>query len=126
YPAELRALAGGDRTRGRHRPQGSATGTSEALRTRQLRCLPDPTREQLLVERLALVDVEVARALGLRGDGRQRSQRGAVEEGDLDVARQAVEAEEPALALDAVEGRVPAHRLADLGQVAGDELVEAA
>src|SRR5205085_9245190 len=42
------------------------------------------------------------------------------------VLRQAMEAEEPAPALDAVEGRVPPHGLAHAGDDARDERVEAA
>ena len=49
------------------------------------------------VERLVLVDVEVAHLLLLRRAGRRRAQRRAAEEGHLDVLREAVEAEEPAL-----------------------------
>src|SRR5437899_7218205 len=39
----------------------------------QLRCLPDPTRHDFLVERVVLIDVEVARvlALGLAGGGQE-------------------------------------------------------
>src|SRR5439155_4470490 len=58
-----------------------------------------------------------------RGD---RTQRRAAEESHLDVLREAGEAEEPALALDAIEGRVPFDRLAHAGDGAHDERVEAA
>src|SRR3546814_18339760 len=52
-------------------------------------------------------DLEIARVFVLRIDGRERIERGALEERDLDIAREAMEAQEPALALDPVEGRVP-------------------
>src|SRR3546814_1951315 len=48
-----------------------------------------------------------------RSDRRQRGQRRALEEGDLDIASEAMEADEPALPLDPIEGRVPAHRPLD-------------
>src|SRR5688572_24194069 len=78
--------------RSRHAPPNL-----KALFPRQLRCLPDPTRQELLVERLILVDVEVARALVLGLDGREWMQRRAAEERHLDVLRDAMEPEEPAL-----------------------------
>src|SRR4029453_10353545 len=62
--------------------------------------LPDPRRHLRLVERVVLADVEVAYflVLGLaRGD---RTQRRAAEERHLDVVREGMEVEEPALALD--------------------------
>jgi len=92
----------------------------------QLRCLLDPTRQELLVEVVALVDMEVAGALVLGLDGGEWAQRRAVEESHLDVLREAMEVEEPALALDTIEGRVPPHGLAHVGHGAHDECVEAA
>src|SRR5437899_8035100 len=92
----------------------------------QLRCLPDPTRHELLVELVVLVDVEVANFLLLGLAGGDRTQRRAAEESHLDVLRHAMEAKEPALALDAIEGRVPFDRLAHAGDGAHDERVEAA
>ena len=62
--------------------------------------------------------------LGLAG--RERTQRRAAEESHFDVLREAMEAEEPALALDAIEGRVPFHCLAHVGDGAHDERVETA
>jgi len=94
--------------------------------TGQLRCLLNPTRHQLLVELVVLVDVEVSRFLLLRLAWREWTQRRAAKETHLDVLRQAMEAEEPALAVDAVEGRVPLHGLAHLGHGAHDERVQAA
>src|SRR3546814_14819069 len=44
----------------------------------------------------------------------------------LDIAREAMEAQEPALALDPVEGRVPSDRLQRIGNGARDQRVEAA
>ena len=76
--------------------------------------------------RLVLVDIEVAHFLLLRLAGRNRMQRRAAEECDLDVLREAMEAEEPALALDAVERRVPLDRLSHAGHGAHDERIEPA
>src|SRR5262249_14553700 len=73
----------------------------------------------------AFMDVDVARVIALAGAGRDRSQRRAAEEGHLDVAREGVEPEEPTLALDAVERRVPLHGLAHIGHAPPDERVEA-
>ena len=60
------------------------------------------------------------------GPGRDRLQRRAAQESHLDVFREAVEGQEPALALDAVEGRVPPDGPADAGHGACDERVQAA
>src|SRR5207237_3637134 len=65
------------------------------------------------------------RVLALAGAGRDRSQRGAAEEGHLDVVREGVQPQEPALALDAIPRRVPLHGLAHVGHVPHDERVEA-
>src|SRR5205085_8619456 len=46
------------------------------------------------------------------------------EEGNLDVLRDAMVAEEPALALDAIEGRIPFDCLVHVGGGAHDERVE--
>src|SRR5919107_2467219 len=93
---------------------------------RQLRRLPDPARHELLVELVVIVYVEVARVLVLGFAGREWSQRRAAEESHFDVLREAMEAEEPALPLDAIEGRVPLDCLAHVGHGAHDERVEAA
>src|SRR5262245_2065480 len=85
--------------------------------------LTDPRRHLRLVE-VVLVDVDPAR-LPARAPRWNRLQRRASEEGHLDVAGEDVERQEPALALDAVEGRVPLHGLAHLGHVACDERVHA-
>src|SRR5919106_5855337 len=82
-----------------------------------------PGRHLRLVE-IVLVDVDPARVLP-RASGWNGSQRRASEEGHLDVVREGMEGDEPALALDAVEGRVPPHGLAHAGDVAHDERVEA-
>src|SRR5262249_3618204 len=71
-------------------------------------------------------NVEVAHFLLFGLAWGERSQRRAAEESHLDVLREAMEAEEPALALDSVEGRVPFDRLAHAGNGAHDERVEAA
>jgi hypothetical protein len=79
--------------------------------------LLDPGRQLLLVELVVLVDVEVAHFLVVGLAGGDRTQRRAAEESHLNVLREAMDAEEPALALDAVEGRVPFDRLAHAGAV---------
>src|SRR5262249_33983584 len=94
--------------------------------TGQLRCLLNPTRDELLVEPVVLADVEVAHFFLLGFAGWEWPERRAAEEGHLHILREAMEAEEPALALDAVEGRVPLHASAHVGHVARDERVEAA
>ena len=58
--------------------------------------------------------------------GREGIERGATEEGDLDVPGEAVKAEEPALTFDAIEGRVPFNGLAQIWNGGCDERVEAA
>src|SRR5919107_2727046 len=88
--------------------------------------LPNPARHELLVEPVVLTDVQVARVLVLGRARRKRVQRRAPEERHFDVFREAVIAEEPALALDAIEGRVPLDGLAHAGNGALDERVEAA
>jgi hypothetical protein len=78
--------------------------------------LPDPRRHLRFVE-FVLVDIDVAHVLVLglaRGD---RTERRTAEKGHLDVVREAMEVEEPALALDAVEWRVPSDGLARAGDV---------
>ena len=92
----------------------------------QLRCLPNPTRHEFLAELVVLVDVEVAHFVVLGLAGGDRTQRRAAEESHLDVVREGMEVEEPAPALDSVEGRVPLDRLAHAGDGAHDERVEAA
>src|SRR5437867_6511920 len=75
---------------------------------------------------VVLMDVEVARVLSLGLAGGDGTQRRAAEESHLDVLREAIDAEEPALALDSVKRRVPFDRLAHAGDGAHDERVEAA
>ena len=92
----------------------------------QRRGLPDPTRQELLVELVVFVDVEVARVLVLGlagGTGRRDVPRKKV---TFTYSVKQWKAEEPALALDAVERRVPFDRLAHAGDGAHDERVEAA
>src|SRR5262245_56050304 len=101
------------------------TGRSQSF-AGQLAGLLHPSGELGFVELVVLVDVEVAHFLlpGLAGG--KRTQRRAAEETHLDVLVEAMKAEEPALALDAVEGRVPLDGLVDVGDGAHDERVEAA
>src|SRR5947209_7982564 len=102
------------------------TGPSHSF-AGQLAGLLHPSGELSFVEsRRAgiLMDVEVAHFLLLGLAGGRRTQRRAAEESHLDEFRVAMEAEEPALALDAIEGRVPFDRLAHAGDGAHDECVE--
>src|SRR3546814_2040375 len=82
------------------------------------------SREPLPVDILVLVDVEITRVGVLRSDRGQRVERRALEEGDLDIAGEAMEADEPALPLAAVEGRVPAHGLLHPRHAPFDQRVE--
>src|SRR5262249_47807080 len=79
-----------------------------------------------LVELVAFTDVEVAHFLLLGFARGNRTQRCAAEEHHLDVFREAMEVEEPALALDAIKWGVPLHGLAHAGDGAPYERVEAA
>src|SRR4030095_13627471 len=90
----------------------------------QLAGLLDPIDELILVE-LVLANVQVAHPFLLGLAGRWRAQRRSAEERDLDVVRVAMKAEEPALALDAVKGRVPFDRLVHAGHRACDERIDA-
>src|SRR5688572_3133453 len=108
----------------------ASTGRLQKQRLRipagQLGRLLDPARHEFLVEWFALANVEVAYVLLLRLSGREWPQRRAAEEGHLDVLREAVDAEEPAAAIDAVERGVPFDRLARAGDGAHDQRVEPA
>src|SRR5207244_726641 len=101
------------------------TGRSHSF-AGQLAGLLHPSGKLSFVELVVLVDVEVAHFLLFGLDGRDRTQRRAAEESYLDVLREAMEAEKPALALDAIEGRVPFDRLVHARDGALDERVEAA
>src|SRR6516165_1023413 len=92
----------------------------------QLACLLHPGGKLSLVELVVLVDVEIAYFLLFGLAGGDRTQRRAPEESHLDVLREAMNAEEPALALDAIERRVPFDCLVHVGDGALDERVEAA
>ena len=76
-----------------------------------------PSGELSFVKLFVLMDVEVAHFLVLGLAGGKRTQRGAAEESHFDVLREAMKAEEPALALDAIEGRVPLTALLTPGAV---------
>src|SRR5712691_4031282 len=108
-----------------HATHAPCTGHSHSF-AGQLAGLLHPGGELSFVELVVLMDVEVAHFLLLGLAGGDRTQRRAAKESHLDVFRDAVEAEEPALALDAVEGRVPLDRLVHAGDGAHDERVEAA
>src|SRR5438094_3140259 len=108
-----------------HATQSPRTGRSHSF-AGQLAGLLHPSGELSFVELVVLGDVEVAHFLLIGLDRGNRTQRHAAEESHLDVLRNAMEAEEPALALDAIEGRVPLHGLVYAGDGAHDERVEAA
>src|SRR6516164_6090413 len=93
-----------------------AAGTRRSAVPAGDRCrLLDPARQQLLVELVGLAHVQRAdAALGL-ADGRDRLERGSLEEGELHMALEGCEGEEPTLPLHAVERAVPSHGLADIG-----------
>src|SRR5204862_4467844 len=76
---------------------------------------PGNCGELSFVELVVLMDVEVARVLALGHAGGDRTQRRAAEESHFDVVREAVDAEEPALALDSIKRRVPFDCLAHAG-----------
>src|SRR5436190_23678892 len=92
-------IAGHQRTR---EPRDDAS-RSRREKAGQRGGLLHPVHQLRLVELVALMDVDVARVLALAGTGRDRSQRRTAEEGHLDVAREDMDANEPTLALDAVE-----------------------
>src|SRR4051794_40923881 len=71
----------------------------------QLAGLLHPGGELSFVELVVFVDVEVAHVLVLGRSRRERTQRRAAEESHFDVPREAMKAEHPALAVDAIEGR---------------------
>src|SRR5829696_2206727 len=78
----------------------------------QLARLFHPVGELSLLELIVLMDVEVAYILVL-GRARGRGTQGpAPEERHLHVPREAMEVEEPPVAVDSVERRVPFDRLA--------------
>src|SRR6478736_5028399 len=82
----------------------------------QLAGLLHPGDELSFVELVVLMDVEVARVLALGLTGGDRTQRRAAEERHLDVLRETMDAEEPALALYPVQRRVPLYGLAHAGE----------
>src|SRR5205823_9713495 len=106
-------------------PTHLATSRSHSFAGQKARLL-HPIGELSFVELVVLVDVEVAPVLALGLTGWDRAQRRAAEESHFDVVREAMDAEEPALALDSVKRRVPFDRLAHIGDGAHDERVEAA
>src|SRR5262245_11447187 len=99
---------------------------SDLAPARHRGCLSDPGRDLRFVEFVVLVDVEVTHVLVLGFSGWERTQRRAAEESHLHVLGEAMKVEEPAPILDAIEGRVPPHILANVGYVAHDQRVEAA
>ena len=82
---------------------------------RAVRWPASPRRRTGLVERVVLADVEVAHSGCLDAPGGSGSSDVPRKKATFTYLREAVEAEEPALALDAVERRVPLHRLAHAG-----------
>src|SRR4030081_3848130 len=104
----------------RFAPSGLQAGRSHSS-AGQLAGLLHPSGELSFVELVVLMDVEVARVLALGLAGGNRAQRRAAEEGHFDVVREAMDAEEPALALDSVERRVPFDCLAHTRDGARDD-----
>src|SRR5262249_22530777 len=92
----------------------------------QLAGLLHPVGELSFVELVVLADVEIAHFLLFGLPGGDRTQRRATEESHLDVLREAMDAEEPALAFDAIKRRVPLDRPVHVEDGAGDDRVEAA
>src|SRR5688572_7577005 len=88
------------------------------------RGLLHPTHELRLVESF-FPDIEIARVLIFAGPGWQRIERRAAKERYLHVMREDVKRQKPALALDAIERRVPFHSLLHLRHCADNERVEA-
>src|SRR5690606_12558875 len=129
-----RARRSGRRSRPRRRMRVRRTcGSCAALagaRRRQLAPagqtggLPEPVAQAGLVE-VALVEVDPATVVA-RAAGWDRTQPGAGEEGQLHVAGEDVVRDDPAAVRQAVEGRVPAYRLADAGNLGADQCVEPA
>src|SRR5690606_4232 len=102
----------------------SSAWPSHPLAGRRRR-LADPRAQPLVVEIVVLADVEIADLLVLRRLRGERIQRGPFQELDLHVARVAAERQEPPVVFRAaIEGLVPFHRLAHLGDRLGDQPVE--
>src|SRR5436305_1062258 len=80
-------------------PLAPRTGRSHSF-AGQLAGLLHPGGDLRFVERVVLMDVEVAHFLLLGIARGERTQRRAAEERHFDVLREAMDAEEPALALD--------------------------
>src|SRR3546814_13542093 len=75
------------------------------------------------------MDMEIARVAAFRSDRRHRIERLAAKEGDLDIAVEAMDAQEPVRRLVAlpgrtIEGRVPFDRLRHRGNRPFAQLVE--
>src|SRR5262249_24882411 len=103
----------------------SHTGSSHSL-AGQLAGLLHPSGELSFVELVALVDIKVARFIALGVAWWDRAQRRPAEESHLDVLREAMDAEEPALAFDSIQRRVPFDGFAHTADGVRDERVEAA
>src|SRR5688572_3436756 len=84
-----------------------------------------PIDELRFVE-LAFTDIEVAHFLVLGFAGRHRTQRRAAEKSHLHVVREAVIGDEPTLALESVERRIPFDCFVHVRNGARDQHVEAA
>src|SRR5205809_3464485 len=98
----------------RFAPSGLQASRSHSF-AGQLAGLLHPSGELSFVELVVLMDVEVARVLALGLAGRDRTQRRAAEESPFDVVREGMDVEEPALALDSIQRRVPFDRLVHAG-----------
>jgi hypothetical protein len=104
-----------------HATHAHRTGPSHSF-AGLLAGLLHPSGELGFVEPAVLVDIEVAHflLLGLAG----RTQRRVAGESHLDVLCDAMDAEEPVLAFDAIERRVPLDCLVNVGDGAPDERFE--
>ncbi|EGE56530.1 hypothetical protein RHECNPAF_6420079 [Rhizobium etli CNPAF512] len=108
-----------------HWPQMSVTSLRSHPLSGQSAGLFHPVGELGFIDLVILADVEVTHVFLLGSARRRRIEQGAAEEGHLDVFREAMDAEEPALPCDPIERRVPFDCLGDARHRAGDYHVEA-
>src|SRR5262245_60950532 len=125
-PADAPARSVANHSGGRPAVSASTRADPSHSFTGQLAGLLHPIDELRLAQLIVLVDIEIAHILLLGAAGGKRIERRPVEEGDLEISRHAVEAEEPASFLDPIKGRVPFDCLAHAGDGALDESVDTA
>src|SRR3979411_2739688 len=107
-----------------HATRAPPTGRSHSFAGQKAGLL-HPSGELSFVELVVLMDIEVAPVLAFGFAGRARRPRRAAEESHFDVVLEAMDAQEPALALDSVKRRVPFDCLAHAGNDEHDEAVKA-